>query len=142
MLGAPSVRFPVGRSRWLARLLLFIWLSGVLSLAWAWPQPSWRWALGSAVLLLAGAGAVHFWLRMPRGELSWDGRVWRSTDGLEADGAPVVRLDWQDWMLVQLHGGAWLWLEAASDPHAWRALRRALYARTERGPRRAELTHE
>lgn len=136
----------MGRSRWLARLLLLIWLSGVAALAWVSPQSSWRWAFAATVLLLTGAAALHFWLRMPQGELSWDGRVWRSADKLETDGTPIVRLDWQYWMLVQLHGaghpGAWIWLEAASDPHAWRALRRALFAPALPAPQRPEFTHE
>ncbi|MBK6556831.1 MAG: hypothetical protein IPL15_01715 [Comamonadaceae bacterium] len=147
MPGAPSVRFPVGRSHFLARLLLLVWLAGFLALAWAWPQPGWRWGLAAAVLLLGAAGGAQFWIRMPMGALSWDGRVWRSPNAQELDGAPIVRLDCQRWMLVQLqgadHAGDWLWLEAATDRLHWADLRRALYARpVVPDPQPSELIHE
>jgi hypothetical protein len=146
MPGAPSVRFPVGRSRFLGRLLLLAWLSGFLALAWAWPQPGWRWGLAAAVLLLAGAAARQFWIRVPMGALSWDGQVWRNPNGQALDRAPVVRLDWQRWMMVQLPGsiypGDWVWLEAASDPLHWADLRRALYARSVPDRQPSDLSHE
>jgi hypothetical protein len=84
---------------------------------------------------------------MPMGALSWDGRVWRSPNARELDGAPIVRLDCQRWMLVQLqgadHAGDWLWLEAASDGLHWADLRRALYARPAvPDPQHPEFIHE
>ncbi len=146
MPGAPSVRYPVRRSPFLARLLALGWLAGCLSLAWAWPQPSWRWGVGALVLLLAGAAVSWFWFHMPEGELTWDGGVWHGPNAHATCGDPAVRLDGQRWLLVQFsdagRAGCWLWLEAGADRRAWTDLRRALHARVRSGLDRTGIVHE
>lgn len=101
-------------------------------------------------MLLAGAAAVWFWVRMPEGDLIWEGGVWHGPDDMLVHDAPVVRLDGQRWMLVQLRPNPpdarslsrWLWLEATADPPAWAALRHALFARAQRGSTDAGVVHD
>lgn len=150
MAGAPSVRYPVRRSPFLAKALGLVWLAGFLALAWAWPVPSWRWGLGAAVLLLAGSAALRFWLGTAEGEFRWDGGAWYAPGELPVSDAPVVRFDGLRWLLVLVRvvgpgtspASCWLWLEAAADPPAWPALRRALFAGAVPEPASEGIVHE
>ena len=137
---APSVQYPVERSRWLGGALGLGSLTGLLVLAaWAVLGASARpWPfIGGCFLLwfLASAGAWHFWVRLPSGTLDWDGQGWmlRSAQALDGRGALAVHLDLQRRMAVCLRqpGGRplWLWLEQERAPSRWGDLRRAVYSR-------------
>jgi len=136
MHSAPSVSFPVGRSRMARRLLWGIWALGAAALA-AWcvqfSGEGWRTALLAVVVAAAACAA---W-RAPRsGEgarLQWDGLHWSCDGACRLGGASAgVHLDLQSFMLVRLRdaGGAvaWFWLARAMCPQRWLDLRRALYA--------------
>lgn len=136
MHSAPSVSFPVGRSRLARRLLWGLWALGAVALA-AWciqfSGAPWRTALMGVVLAAAAHAA---WVASRLGEgarLRWDGSHW-SCDGAVrlGDAGVTVHLDLQSLVLVRLRepGGLamWLWLERSSDPARWLDLRRALYA--------------
>lgn len=138
MLSAPSVSYPVGRSRDAARILMIILAAG-LAVAGVWryqvDSNDWRqWVMLAGVAIAAVAGWRALRVQAP-GELRWDGQYWTLQSGLERGGALTsVRLDLQSLMLVRLtpaQGCAqWLWLERRAAPERWRDLRRALYART------------
>lgn len=141
MRSAPSVTFPVGRSRYGRGIMLLAWLLGLATLA-LWllhgPAPGWRHALAGGALLACAAVAWWSWRRQPQaGELAWDGAAWTWSAGAAA--GPVhleVACDLQSAMLVHLRsvgGGlvphSWLWLEPQTDTEAWQAVRRAVYFR-------------
>ncbi len=138
---APAVRYPVAPSRLLARLLvvfaalqlltplLFAALSRHPSLA--------AIAMQCLVAALVCALLHRFWRAQRQRELHWDGQVWRlhtpsAPDGIEL-GALFVALDTQHCLLVHylVRGsawrGLWLWLDAATAPQHWHALRCAVY---------------
>lgn len=143
MHSAPSVSFPVGRSRMARRLLWSIWGLGAATLvAWCvqYSGAPWRTALLAGAVALA---ARTVW-RAPRLEeslrLQWNGLHWSCDDASRPCGAnAAVHLDLQSLVLVRLHGAGrpalWLWLERSSCPERWLDLRRALYANV---PRTAE----
>ena len=136
MHSAPSVTYPVGRSRWGASLLALAWLAGVTAtLQWTLHHEvaSVRLAAAWLVLLATGAAAAWKWRAAPRGSLAWDGAGW-TWDGLAAaaTGSVRVSVDLQRVLLVQWRGAGqaqWLWLERASSPERWDDLRRAVYSR-------------
>ena len=136
MHSAPSVSFPVGRSRFAARPVWAAWGLGMALLAaWSFQFDGARWRtalLASAVLLAAEAARRA--ARLGEGmRLEWNGRHW-SCDGAVRLGSAVatVHLDLQSLMLVRVdevgRGAAWLWVERASFPQRWLDLRRALHA--------------
>ena len=135
MYSAPSVSYPVGRSRFAGLLALVAWLSGCGTIALWWDQthePGWR--QGMALVVLAGVGgyAVWTWLRSPEGRLAWesDSWTWSTAKGTES-GQVEVRLDLQSRVLLRWQSpgcSAWLWLHGASRPEQWDDLRRALHS--------------
>jgi len=136
MHNAPSVTYPVGRSRFAGWLLLTAWTAGVVALTgWtAQVRPSAApLALAWSVVLLAGAVAARAWVSTTAGVLTWEGQTWRWTVGervLQAH--PEVVLDLQRVLLLRLGtpgGAAWLWLEKRKAPTRWDDLRRAVYSR-------------
>jgi toxin CptA len=136
MHSAPSVSYPVGRSRFAGALLLGVWLLGASAcIAWrvAAPVSSVRSGLAAMVVLAAGLVAAWRWWRMPMGTLTWDQEQWGWLGGSAAHPAvPQVSLDLQDWLLLRWcprSGSRWLWLERASHPEQWADLRRAVYSR-------------
>lgn len=136
MHGAPSVSYPVGRSRFAGVLALLGWLLGALVITLWWSQsqsPGWRLWCAWAVLAAAGVFAVWGWWRSPAGELAWDGETWSwSTAGLVHTGTLEVGLDFQRWLLLRCECGnatLWLWVERASLAERWDDLRRAVYSR-------------
>jgi len=136
MHSAPSVSYPVGRSRFAGALLLCAWLlGGVACVAWrlASPPSGLRSAAAAAALALAAGIAVWQWWRMPTGILSWDQEQWSWRGAHMAAGAsPQVSLDLQHWILLRWDAGrrsSWLWLERTSRPDQWPDLRRAVYSR-------------
>jgi len=141
MHSAPSVNYPVGRSRLVALALVVLWSLGVLSaVAWRLQVDSdpdvvnWRQWLLVGALLVAALG-VHVALRaQPIGELRWDGQNWLLEGAPGHGGATAsVHFDVQTVMLIRLTLAdspvRWLWLERTRAPERWRALRRALYSR-------------
>ena len=140
MHSAPSVTYPVGRSRFAAALLLLLWLAAAAALGLWWagsPAPGWR--LGAAALLWLATGlwaALHWW-RSPAGLVAWDGENWNWTVGQGADpGMLEVSLDLQRSILVRWAGrraSHWFWLERASRAERWDDLRRAVYSRATPG---------
>ncbi len=143
MHNAPSVTYPVGRSRWMDGLLAGLWLSGAAAVA-AWCLQAggvgWRQALGLAAVLWAGVAAL--WVRreahgLAGGELRWDGQAWlwtaRAGAEAAAPGSLTVHLDLQHGLLLRWQapgaGRQWLWLSRSAHPARWDDLRRAVYSR-------------
>jgi toxin CptA len=137
MHSAPSVTYPVGRSRWAAALLSLAWLAGAAAtLQWTLHHEvsGARLATAWLVLIAAGAVAAWSWQVQPRGSLSWDGArwTWDAPAVRGASGSVRVSVDLQQVLLVRwrAEGSAqWLWLERASAPERWADLRRAVYSR-------------
>lgn len=138
MHSAPSVSYPVGRSRLLGLLLFAVWLGGVAAagaLASA-PGALWRSALVAATAVLAGLAAGRWWWRSAQGQLQSDGLRWawlpHTGAGAQPLGMLTVHLDVQRALLVrgEQPGAAplWLWLEQGAAPGRWDDLRRAVYS--------------
>ena len=152
---APSVQYPLRRSRVLGALLLALLFTGAGVVA-AWVSSGARDVVLSAAVALglwlsAAAGAAHFWWSQPRGVLQFDGQVWtlgqtaKSFSGpLALSVPPEVLLDLQAhlWVRVVPMGRAsqWLWLERSSQPERWMDLRRAVYSRARSGVDNADET--
>ena len=148
MHSAPSVSYPVVRSRRAALLLLAAWGLGALAiLGWAAGSPPSSSSLATALQLaspawvvLTGVAVAAFWRRLPADALAWDAQHWRC----EAAGAPstegtlAVALDLQGLVLARFQParGAirWLWLDRDAAPGRWHGLRCALAARTRPAP--------
>lgn len=138
MHAAPSVSYPVGRSRFAAVVLAAGWLAG-LAAAFLWAAQAqatgWRLALAGAALVASAAYAAAGWLSSPCGTLTWSGAEWSwQEQGLApAPGRPQLLVDLQSRVLLQWIGsdGArrWLCAERKSDLSHWDAFRRALYSR-------------
>jgi toxin CptA len=138
MHSAPTVSFPVGRSRDAGRLLLGLWAMGAASAGLAIFQLD---AMGARAALLALSvlctGGACWWLgqRTAPGDLRFDGQHWSLSGQRRAlpAGRAQVGLDLQFLMLVLLVApegpGQWLWLERRANPARWPALRRAVYSR-------------
>jgi toxin CptA len=136
MHSAPSVSYPVGRSRFAGLVLLVFWLLGAAAIAAWWLQaqaPGWRTAAAVLLLAMSGLIAVIAWRRSPIGELAWDGENWNFSGAAESSAAALsVALDLQRRLLVHwVAPGAscWLWLERTSRPERWDDVRRAVYSR-------------
>ncbi len=142
MHSAPSVSYPVGRSRSTASALIGIWvISACFACAWRYQMNSnldesgWRQWLLLLALVLAG---VCLWRELQMkvsAELRWDGQHWFvKTDASDTVSLlEGIHLDLQRLMLVRFvpaeASSQWLWLERGGAPERWLALRRALYAR-------------
>ena len=137
MHSAPSVSFPVGRSRMARRLLGFLWTLGAAALC-AWMLQfsvpfGWRTALLMAAVLFAGLAAWRASRLGAGAELRWDGQHWSCSASASFHAATAtIHLDLQSLMLVCLQEpgrrAAWLWLDRACLPARWLDLRRALHA--------------
>lgn len=137
---APSVVYPLGRSRFLGALLLSLWLFGLLLILLWFLQGAGRLdgRIALALVVLAGAGAAAYagWRNAPAGRLAWDGEVWRwESLGYQAGVAEYelrVLADLQHALLLRLenqaHACLWLWVERRSMPERWLDLRRAVYS--------------
>ena len=136
MHGAPSVSYPVGRSRFAGLLLLTAWLAGAATAlaSWLQGQPfAWRIAVVASLLAAAGVFAGLAWWRSASGTLAWDGDGWTwSGSSRSYPGEVDVGLDLQRWLLLRFSGdGAthWSWLERSRHAERWDDLRRAVYSR-------------
>ena len=136
MHGAPSVTYPVGRSRFALGAIALAWLAGVIGLA-AWrlqvaATPA-QVLVAAAAILIPGFFAVHGWLRSPQGTLSWNGEGWEwATAAMGESGSPHAVFDTQRILLLRWHSPGvtrWLWLERGDHPALWDDLRRAVYSR-------------
>lgn len=137
---APSVIYPLGRSRFLGWLLGLAWgVTALVTGAW-WVSAAaadHRPWLGLTALLLAGGVMALGWQRSPVGQLSWDGQHWAwESAGYLGGGTlapPQVVLDLQSAVLLRLDNRAgaswWLWAERTTLPPRWLDLRRAIYAK-------------
>jgi len=145
MHNAPSVVYPLGRSRFQGLALLGLWLSGLLVMALWWlaaPGPDWRLGVSMAAVLAAGVAAGLGWKNSPTGQLRWDGQDWRWESRGYQSGTPVrslsVTLDFQFILLLRLenhdHATLWLWAQRAAMPERWLDLRRAVYSRRKAWP--------
>lgn len=140
MHSAPSVIYPVGRSRLIGLLVLSGAASGVVAAALAAQQAgSLRWTgiIGLGIAIAAGIWAGVRWWRTSAGHLSWDGQDWAWSTDVASDRTAVspgllLCLDLQAVILLRqpLGWGAsrWFWLERWRFPQRWSALRRAVYS--------------
>jgi hypothetical protein len=133
---APSVNYPVERSRFAAALLLLAWLLGAAGCAlwWILGQASgWRLIAVTPIVIVTGSFAAWSWWRSPCGTLDWDRGSWNwLANGQVRTGTLEVGLDLQHWLLLHWNdvaGSQWLWLERAGKPNCWSDLRRAVYSR-------------
>ena len=133
---APAVRYPVGRSSFQGYFLLVSAVTGLL-VGGLWIHAV--TTFGSAQFLFFAALAVvlalacHAWRNTETGQLAWGGESWVWTTAHHATtGSMAVHLDVQSLMVLTLKDdqgrSVWLWVERASNPIDWRALRRAIYA--------------
>jgi toxin CptA len=137
MNNAPSVHYPVGRSRFFTRIGLLAWLAGSAVIgAWILQSRSygWRQLVGSLSVLMGAAIAWRGAAKYQQGILQWTGQEWLLTaDAGKQQGRIAVCLDTQFMILVRflaLQGpGRWLWLERWQAPKKWPDLRRAVYSR-------------
>ena len=138
MQSAPSVSYPVGRSRIASRLLFVLWMGGlccVIAAGVHFDTVDWRSVLFLAVVLGAGIAAWTSTLRRtPAAMLHFDGVRWSISGEAGVQNAETkVALDGQASLLVCLspEGGArrWVWLDRQAMPERWTALRRAVYSR-------------
>jgi toxin CptA len=138
MHSAPSVSYPVGRSRLARRLLLGLWglgAAGVIAWCLQFSGAPWRTGLLLAALLVAGIAARRAGGLGEGVQLQWDGQQWSCTGSRQLGGAAAsVHLDLQSLALVRLcapeQSAAWLWLDRDACPARWLDLRRALHAST------------
>jgi toxin CptA len=148
MHNAPSVSYPVGRSRFALGILLAAWLAGFVGiLLWLAQSQQHRPQAVLAFVLALGSGvwAAASWLRSASGRLVWTGSAWTWCCGSEdADGgvdvevSPEVILDVQHSLLLRLQPEpgdrssarvVWAWLDRGPHLSRWHDLRRAVYSR-------------
>jgi hypothetical protein len=138
MQSAPSVSYPVGRSRIAGRLLLVLWIGGACCAGIAALRfDGFDSRMGLLLIGVLGAGGAA-WAstlrRAPASMLHFDGLGWSMPGeaGMHAARASVA-LDAQSSLLVRLApaqgAGRWVWLDRDAMPERWQALRRAVYSR-------------
>jgi toxin CptA len=139
MHSAPSVTFPVGRSRDAGRLLGVIWAAGACcagAVSYQFDSIGWRTGVLLTCSALSAVLALRAYRGQPTGELRFDGQGW-SFWGASVGGVQAARLllalDLQSLLLVRLtlpgQPSCWLWLAQRSAPQRWPDLRRAVYSR-------------
>ena len=138
MHSAPSVIYPVGRSRNAECLLLAVWGLGVCAVLFASMQSAridWRdGILFLCVIVATVAGWTGIFRTSSRANLIFDGQYWSMSGGIHLPTAKAaVVLDLQQLLLVRLREPLgtmhWIWVERKAMPDRWRDLRRALYSR-------------
>ena len=140
MHSAPSVIYPVGRSRGATRSLLVLWALGACcagASCYLFDSVGWRQLLLVLSVLFSGVAAGFGLRRDGAAVLHFDGLHWSLTGGDPSRGVragrATVALDFQSLMLVRLaepgRAGRWIWLERQTLPERWRDLRRAVHSR-------------
>ena len=136
MHAAPSVSYPVGRSRFALGLIATLWVAGAAGLVAWWLQVAaapLQVLVATSAALVAGAVALRGWLRSPRGTISWNGEDWTwSAAATGESGVSQPVLDLQRVMLLRWDSAGatrWFWLERGMQPARWDDLRRAVYSR-------------
>ncbi|AMM25539.1 hypothetical protein [Variovorax sp. PAMC 28711] len=145
MHSAPSVTYPVGRSRYATRLLALIWAAGACcagAACYSLDHVGWRGLLLVASTVLAGAAALGSLIKAPVANLAFDGQRWSlSGEPSQQIADAIVVLDFQVLLLVRLDvpraSARWLWLERRAQPAIWHDVRRALYSRAPSAVERA-----
>ncbi len=148
MHNAPSVTYPLGRSRFQACLLGGYAAVAVAAFALWWHRTSlsdWRLLCFALLTLTLWSWAVGNWWRSPGGRLCWDGQSWCwHSSGVSVCGALRARMDLQFCLLLSLNTGAaksvWLWAERAADAQRWRDFRCAVFARNATAVRPTDAT--
>lgn len=141
MHNAPAVSFPVGRSPLQGGLLVLLAGLGCFAVAiWSIGSDRLNWrhwtAAGSCVAI--SASVMWSWWHTSTGSISWDGVAWHWAVGARSVRVlPETVLDLQSALLLRLQmaedrGVAWVWLDRASSPSRWMALRRAIYCLAKR----------
>ena len=137
MHSAPSVSYPVGRSRNATRLLTVLWVAGACCAGAAlfqFDHVGWRHVLILGSVVLTATAARRTLGPVQPIDLVFDGQDW-SLSGLASRKVAriVVVLDLQSLLLVRLdeptRRARWLWLERRARPERWQDLRRAVYSR-------------
>ena len=105
---------------------------------WLYATQRFDWRLGAAfvAVVCAGVSARSGWLKLPLGQLAWDGKAWRWESATYQTGLAEydvsVIADFQSRMLLRLENPAsaslWLWPERDGFPERWLDLRRAIYS--------------
>lgn len=137
MHSAPSVSYPVGRSRDATRLLSALWVAGACcagAALYPFDHMGWRQALLVASVVVTAVAARRTLGPTVAVDLVFDGQDWSLTGrGARKVSRIAVLLDLQSFMLVRLdeptQRARWLWLEHRARPELWQDLRRAAYSR-------------
>ena len=139
MRSAPSVVYPVLRSRRVGLLMAALWCLGALPVS-AWlSQVAAPAGVGFAVVawtLLTGGWCAWRWWHTPSDRLVWDGQSW-NTDTV-FDARLALTIDLQSLMVLRLSPVTgrthWLLADRSARPADWHMLRCAV---TAAGPGRA-----
>ncbi|CAN5901005.1 hypothetical protein BH11PSE13_BH11PSE13_02090 [soil metagenome] len=137
MHSAPSVSYPVGRSRDASRLLGALWAIGACcagAALYPFAHMGWRQALLMASVVTTAMAARRTLGPALAVDLVFDGQDWSlSGQHVRKVARLSVVLDMQSLMLVRLDEPAqrarWLWLERRARPERWQDLRRAVFSR-------------
>ena len=140
MHSAPSVTYPVGRSRGATRLLLLLWALGACcagASCYLIDSSGWRQLLLVFSVVFSGVAAGFGLRRDGVGVLHFDGLHWSLTGAHASRGVHAARvlvaLDFQSLMLLRLsepgRARRWVWAEQRALPERWRDVRRAVYSR-------------
>ncbi|RST54914.1 hypothetical protein [Variovorax sp. DXTD-1] len=140
MHSAPSVTYPVGRSRGATRILIATWALGACCAGlscYLFDSAGWRQLLLVLSVLFSGIAAALGLRSDGAGVLHFDGLRWSLTGtdrGRAVHAAQAsVALDLQSLLLVRLtepgRAARWIWTERRALPERWRDLRRAVYSR-------------
>ncbi|SFO72079.1 hypothetical protein SAMN05216567_102302 [Variovorax sp. OK605] len=140
MHSAPSVTYPVGRSRGATRLLVVLWALGACcagTSCYLSDSAGWRQLLLVLSVAFAGVAAGFGLRRDGAGTLHFDGLHWSLSAGDASRSVHAARalvaLDFQSLMLLRFsepgRARRWLWVEQRAMPERWRDVRRAVYSR-------------
>ncbi len=140
MHSAPSVNYPVGRSRGATRILVVLWALGACcagASCYLFDSAGWRQLLLVLSVAFAGVAAGFGLRRDGAGVLHFDGLQWSLSSADAARGVRNARvlaaLDFQSLMLLRLtepgRARHWVWIEQRAMPERWRDVRRAVYSR-------------
>ncbi|MBW8716328.1 MAG: hypothetical protein JF629_11105 [Variovorax paradoxus] len=140
MYSAPSVTYPVGRSRGATRILIATWALGACCAGLSCfliDSVGWRQLLLVLSVLFSGVAAGLGLRSDGAAVLHFDGLCWSLTGADRGRAVHAARaavaLDLQSLLLVRLtqpgRAGRWIWIEQRAMPERWRDVRRAVYSR-------------